>query len=198
MARKHARAHAYFRCTPREGRHGQAASAAGLHSTARHAAPTLIHTTTHARRSWCVGGRGGADYRALWIEDFAAKRRMAKLLFHSGERGWTIPKAYEVHRSVIGRRKRYSMDRISDQAMGLDPLATRLKEWILKSGERVQLVNRCLSGTWLPRLQLDVLSALRCTARCMIVENGRPPPWMTTWQRDMQCSASGLRPRDAI
>lgn len=109
-----------------------------------------------------------------WQEGVAAKLRMAKLLFANAGIRLTIPEAYEVHRRVIQWRARYSNDRIPDQAVGLDPLTTRLMEQVMRSWSRVCFMNRYLAGTLLPRLELDIVPALACAAHFMIVADQAP------------------------
>jgi nitroreductase len=108
-------------------------------------------------------------YRVHWLEGLSAKLRMAKLLFANAGIRLTIPEAYEVHKRIIQWHARYSDDRIPDQAVGLDPLTTRLMEWAMQSWPRVRFMNRYLAGTILPRLQLDIIPALACAAHFMIV-----------------------------
>jgi hypothetical protein len=69
----------------------------------------------------------------------------------------TIPEAYEVHTKVIEWGARYSRDRIPDQAIGLDPAALKLMRWALGKWSRVRFLNKYLAGTFLPRLQLELI-----------------------------------------
>ncbi len=41
--------------------------------------------------------------------------------------------------------------------------------WALQSWARVQFLNRFLAGTWLPRLQMDLIAGLGCAAHFVIV-----------------------------
>ena len=41
--------------------------------------------------------------------------------------------------------------------------------WGLQSWDRVKMLNRFFAGTWLPRLQMDLLTGLRCAAHFVIV-----------------------------
>jgi molybdopterin/thiamine biosynthesis adenylyltransferase len=113
-------------------------------------------------------------FRVIWLEGKTTLRQVAKLLFRNAYIRLTIPEAYTVHRDVIEWNTQFSQDRIPDQALGLDPLTTRLMRWALKSWKRVNFMNTYLSGTWLPRLQMDILPVLRCAAHFVIVA-GEPP-----------------------
>lgn len=113
-------------------------------------------------------------YHLVWLDQPQQKRAMAKLVFDNAGIRLTIPEAYEVHRNVIEWRSRYSADRIPDQAVGLDPLTTRLMEWTLQKWERVTFLNRYLAGTLMPRIQLDLIPALRCAGHFVLVAN-KPP-----------------------
>lgn len=116
----------------------------------------------------------GPGHFVHWIEGGTARRRMAQLLFVAAELRLTIPEAYEVHRSVIQWNSRYSEDRVPDQAIGLDPLTTRLMAWVMQNWRRVEFFNKYLAGTWAPRIQLDLLPALFCAAHYVLV--AREPP----------------------
>jgi nitroreductase len=111
----------------------------------------------------------GDDHRVIFREDRASRRRMAALLFHSARLRLTMPEAYLVHRDAIEWGARFSLDRVPEAAVGLDPLTARLMRWVMKSWGRVQFFNRFLAGTWTPRIQLDVLPALMCAAHFVLV-----------------------------
>src|SRR3569623_1895914 len=113
-------------------------------------------------------------YRVVWLEQPRHKRAMARLVFANAGIRLTIPEAYAVHSKVIAWRSRYSADRIPDQAVGLAPLTTRLMEWTLQKWERVVIFNRYLAGTLLPRIQLDVMPALRCAGHFVLVAAAPP------------------------
>jgi hypothetical protein len=113
-------------------------------------------------------------FEILWLEGARARWRMARLLFANAKIRLTIPEAYEVHRRVIAWRARYSADRIPDQAVGLDPIATRLMGWVMQDWRRVRFFNRFLAGTLVPRIQLDFVPALACAAHVALIAP-RPP-----------------------
>lgn len=134
-----------------------------------------LHTrplTSHERNTLEAALPPG--YRVHWQEGWRSKRNMAQLLFANAGIRLTIPEAYEVHKRVIQWRARYSDNRIPDQAVGLDPLTTRLMEWTLQSWSRVRFMNRYLAGTLLPRIELDIIPALACAAHFMIVADHAP------------------------
>jgi hypothetical protein len=113
-------------------------------------------------------------FEVLWLEGVRARWSMARLLFANAKIRLTIPEAYEVHRRVIAWRSRYSADRIPDKAVGLDPIATRLMGWVMQDWRRVQFFNRFLAGTFVPRIQLDLVPALACAAHVALLAP-RPP-----------------------
>lgn len=100
----------------------------------------------------------------LWLEGFSARLQTAQLMFHSAKIRLTSPEAYEVHRDIIDWRQQFSTDKVPEQALGTDPMTTRLMEFVMGSWERVQFFNRFLAGTWAPRIQLDWLPSLMCGA----------------------------------
>lgn len=113
-------------------------------------------------------------YRILWLEGFRDRFRAARLMFNNAKLRLTIPEAYEVHRSIIEWNARFSEDRVPDQAVGLDPLTTRLMRWVMQSWQRVEFFNTFLAGTWAPRIQLDLIPGIACAAHFAIVAHKAP------------------------
>ena len=111
----------------------------------------------------------GENYRILWLDGLWNRACMAKLLFNYAKIRLTMPEAYQVHREVIQWNVCFSEDKVPDKAIGLDPLATRLMRWVMQSWGRVDFFNRYLAGTWMPRIQLDLLPGLFCGAHYVIV-----------------------------
>ena len=88
---------------------------------------------------------------------------------HKSLKPYIIEEAYEVHKRIIEWHAQFSKDKIPDQAVGLDPVALKLMRWAMESWERVQKLNQYFAGTWMPRIQLDLLPALRCAAHFVII-----------------------------
>lgn len=109
------------------------------------------------------------NYSLVLLGSATEKARVAQLLFVNSSIRLTIPQAYAVHRRVIEWGSRTSHDRIPDQAVGLNPLSLPLMRWTMKKWKRVEFMNRYLGGTLLPRLELDVIPALLCSAHFAIL-----------------------------
>ena len=116
----------------------------------------------------------GGNYAIVWCEGWRMRLAAARLLFASAKIRLTTPEAYAVHKGVIEWGARYSTDKIPDQAVGLDPLTTRVTRWVMQDWCRVEFFNRYLGGTLAPRLQLDVLPALACAAHFLIAARSVP------------------------
>ena len=108
-------------------------------------------------------------YRLLWLEGAAAKWRTALLMFANAKLRLTTEEAYRVHRDIIHWGRRYSPDRVPDQALGVDALTLKLMHWIMRDWNRVQFFNRFLAGTWAPRVQMDFLPSLMCGAHFVLL-----------------------------
>lgn len=111
----------------------------------------------------------GPDYSVRTFESFDDRLKVARLLWHNARLRLTCPEAFEVHRSIIEWNARFSVDRIPEQAVGVDPLTARLMHWVMQSWERVDFFNRYLMGTIAPRIQLDFLPALACAAHLLVM-----------------------------
>ena len=116
----------------------------------------------------------GPDHQVTWLEGAPTRRRIAKLLFDSAKLRLTMPEAYLVHRDAIDWAQRFSHDRVPEAAVGLDPGTARLMRWVMKSWDRVEFFNRYLAGTVAPRVQLDLIPAMRCAAHFVLSSNGTP------------------------
>jgi sulfur-carrier protein adenylyltransferase/sulfurtransferase len=116
----------------------------------------------------------GPRFTIAWLSSSSQRRQMARLLFHNAHIRLTIPEAFQVHRDVIEWNAQYSEDRMPDQAVGLDPMTLRLMRWAMASWKRVNFMNRFLGGTLAPRLQLDVMPAVRCAAHFVLVAPSAP------------------------
>tara|TARA_R110002072_G_scaffold84388_21_gene191466 strand:+ start:2470 stop:4440 length:1971 start_codon:yes stop_codon:yes gene_type:complete len=111
----------------------------------------------------------GEGFSVVWIEGGAGRRQMAKLLFHNAHIRLSTPEAYAVHRQNIEWGVQFSEHHIPEGALGLDAPTRRIMRWALQSWGRVRLLNRFFAGTWLPRLQMDLRTALGCAAHFVIV-----------------------------
>ncbi|MCF6356130.1 MAG: nitroreductase family protein [Candidatus Polarisedimenticolaceae bacterium] len=139
-------------------------------------------------------------YRILWLEGFNNRLRTAFLMFNNANIRLTIPEAYEEHKKVIEWRAQYSKDRIPDQALGTDPVLTRTMEWAMKSWGRINALNHYAAGTWLPRIEMDLIPGIACAAHFVIIANETPQQpgdytqagraiqrfWLTVTQLDLQ------------
>lgn len=116
----------------------------------------------------------GTSYQLLWLEGFNNRLRAAKLMFSNAKLRLTLPEAYRTHAAVIEWNARFSDDKVPDQALGADPVTTRLMQVIMHSWSRVDFFNRYLAGSLVPRLQMDLLPGLACGAHFVLLAD-RPP-----------------------
>lgn len=120
----------------------------------------------------------GSDFHVSWLEGWAERIRQARMLSLNGRLRLILPEAFETHRNAIHWGSDRSEDRIPAQAIGLDPFLLRTTRWALRSWARVDFLNRYLAGTWLARVELDVLPGLFCAAHFSI--HSRSPLKTTT------------------
>ncbi|PTD96953.1 nitroreductase family protein [Pseudothauera lacus] len=110
----------------------------------------------------------GEDYALEFFESFAARRAMAAVMWHNAHIRLTCPEAFAVHREIIEWGARYSADRIPERAVGVDRATGLLMRWVMQSWARVRFFNRFLLGTVPPRIQLDYIPALACSAHVLM------------------------------
>lgn len=117
-------------------------------------------------------------YDVTWLEGLPLKLQMAQLLSHAGKLRLSIPEAYEVHRKIIQWNATFSKDRVPDQAIGLDKMTLRLMHWVMKSWRRVDFFNTFLAGSFVPRIELDIIPAIACAAHFFIIAKNKPDSLM--------------------
>jgi molybdopterin/thiamine biosynthesis adenylyltransferase len=108
-------------------------------------------------------------FDCVWLEGLPKKLAVARLLSHSSWLRMTLAAAHRTHVRVIEWQASHSADRIPDRAIGLDRLTLRLMRWVLGDQRRALFFARWLGGTWIPRLQLDLIPAVACGAHLAIV-----------------------------
>lgn len=141
----------------------------------------------------------GSNYRVMWLEKPRERFTVAKMLFHSAKIRLVTPEAYRVHKDIIQWQAQFSDDRVPDQALGTDPLTTRLMRFVMQSWGRVEMFNRFFAGTWAPRIQLDFIPGIACAAHFLLLAE-KPPRdiddyiaagravqrfWLTATQQDL-------------
>lgn len=114
----------------------------------------------------------GPGYTVHWIE---GKRRLqaAMLMYRNARLRLTMPEAFQVHRSIIDWDRIRSPDKVPAQALGVDALTLKVMHWAMHSWARMRTMNM-LTGTWGPRLQMDLLPGLGCAAHYVIKADHAP------------------------
>ena len=114
------------------------------------------------------------SHHVIWLEGGDTKLKTALLMFRSAKLRLTMPEAYRVHSDVIEWNAQFSVDRIPDQALGVNGATTRLMRFVMHSWERVEFFNNFLAGTWAPRIQMDFIPALACAAHFVLHSKTAP------------------------
>jgi nitroreductase len=115
----------------------------------------------------------GPAFAVTWIEGFNQKLKAACLMFNNARLRLTMPEAYEVHRRIIHWNTVHSPDRVPDQALGVDKATLKLMKWAMVSWKRLSFMNS-LTGTWAPRLQMDLIPGLACAAHFVLKARHQP------------------------
>jgi len=110
-------------------------------------------------------------YSIRWLEGAAQRRRCAMLMFRSAHIRLTTPEAYEVHRHIIDWGRQFSTTKVPDQALGVGKPVLTMMRFVLQDWRRVAFSNRFLAGTWMPRLQMDLWTGLRCGAHYVLLSD---------------------------
>jgi hypothetical protein len=115
----------------------------------------------------------GESYTVTWMEGFQARLKAANLMFNNARLRLTMPEAFETHRRIIHWGVDRSPDRVPAKALGVDPATLKLMKWAMVSWKRMATIN-ALTGTWAPRLQMDLIPGLACAAHFVLKARQQP------------------------
>lgn len=132
----------------------------------------LIPLTVEQRNA--LNAAAGKNYSIQLYETLPERYKIAKLLWQNAHIRLTCPEAYQVHKKMIEWNARFSIDRIPERAIGVDPITAKLMHWVMQSWERLNFFNRYLLGTIAPRIQLDLIPAIFCAAHLLIKAEKAP------------------------
>jgi molybdopterin/thiamine biosynthesis adenylyltransferase len=107
-------------------------------------------------------------FKVHWFEDFDSKLQVAKLMYGSAYTRLIMQEGFDVHSKIIEWNARFSKDKIPDQALGVDLITAKLMKWTLGKWERFEFFAKYLGGTVLPRVQLDFMTSIRCSAHFIL------------------------------
>ncbi|SFN44039.1 Nitroreductase family protein [Nitrosospira briensis] len=116
----------------------------------------------------------GERFRIIWLEGFAKRWQTALLMFSNAKLRLTMPEAYKVHREIIKWGNNTGEEGVPAKTLGLDPLTLRLMQWVMESWQRVEFFNTYLAGTLAPRIQMDLIPGIACSAHFVILAEREP------------------------
>lgn len=116
-----------------------------------------------------------AGFAVHWFETPSERWQVAKLLYGNAFTRLIMKEGYDVHSKIIDWGKKFSIDKIPEQALGVDPATAKLMKWALASWQRFEFMAKYLGGTIAPRLQLDLVPALKCSAHFVLYSTGEAP-----------------------
>lgn len=152
-------------------------------------APFLMQRTVQRRamRTTPLGAdarraleRAVPGYELVLLDTRRDRFDVASLNARNAQIRLTIPEAYDVHKSVIAWNAKTSEDRIPDASLGAGPFLLSTMRFAMASWQRVDFLNRYLGGTVLPRLMLDFLPGVFCSAHFALIA---PEAAQSTLQR---------------
>jgi len=108
-------------------------------------------------------------YSVAWFESWRERWQVASLNSRNAHIRLTIPEAFAVHKAVIAWNATTSEDRLPDASLGADPVLLAVMRWAMVNWERASFLNRYLGGTAMPRLSMDFLPGLLCSAHFALI-----------------------------
>jgi len=112
--------------------------------------------------------RAAAPFHVRWFETLKARTAIAALCMRNARIRLTIPEAYAVHRAVIDWNATTSDDRLPAASLGAGRVLLSMMQHGMASWPRLERLNRW-TGTLTPRLALDFLPGVRCSAQFVLI-----------------------------
>ncbi len=132
-----------------------------------------LHHVTLAPAQRNALEQAAAPFRIAWFDTWTARARIAALCTRNARIRLTIPEAYAAHRAVIAWHATKSEDRMPDASLGAGRLLLAIMRNAMTSWQRVDRLNRW-TGTLLPRLALDFLPGVFCSAELALIADRAP------------------------
>ena len=143
--------------------------------------------------------RAAAPFRVRWFETTKARIAIAALCMRNARIRLTIPEAYAVHRAVIDWTATTSEDRLPAASLGAGRVLLATMHYAMASWQRLERLNRW-TGTLAPRIALDFLPAVRCSAQFALIADaassrlaGRLAAGRATQRMWLTATAMGLQ-----
>ncbi|MCB1782498.1 MAG: ThiF family adenylyltransferase [Alphaproteobacteria bacterium] len=100
------------------------------------------------------------DIKIVWLESFAERQQVAKLLMKTTDIRVRLKETFEIHQNMIDWSGKDSKDKMPSASLGINPLAERLMKWALANKNRNDMFLK-LPGATLPfQIELDLIPAL--------------------------------------
>lgn len=109
-----------------------------------------------------------APYTILWFAGTQARLRAAAVNARNARIRMTIPEAHAVHAAVIDFTASTSEDKMPAVSLGAPAPLRAMMRWAMQDWKRMDAVNR-YAGTFLPRLLLDFLPGVLCSAHFVVL-----------------------------
>lgn len=118
--------------------------------------------------------RSCQPFSVMWLDSWHARWRMAALNARNAYIRLTIPEAFAVHKGVIAWNCTTSDDRLPSASLGAGYALLAIMRWAMASWERTSFLNRYAGGTILPRLIMDFVPGLFCSAHFVLIASNEP------------------------
>jgi nitroreductase len=110
----------------------------------------------------------GDELEIRWFESIGERWRIARMSTIATHIRLSIPEAFTVHQRILDWDNNFSPNGVPAKAIGLDPMTLSSMKWVMQKWQRADFLNRFAAGTVVPRLEMDVLPGLLCSAHFMM------------------------------
>tara|TARA_R110002124_G_scaffold287216_1_gene471398 strand:- start:93772 stop:94866 length:1095 start_codon:yes stop_codon:yes gene_type:complete len=110
----------------------------------------------------------GRDIEVQWYASFRKKLTVASINMTSTDIRLKIPETYTCHRDVLDWNNKFSPYGIPMASTGLSRLSLIAMKWAMARRSRLNFMNRYFCGTFIPKIELDLMPGLFCDRHFML------------------------------
>lgn len=115
----------------------------------------------------------GNELSVSWHLGLHEKLKCASLNAKASDIRLKAKEAYLEIKDMLDWNNRFSNDRIPVRTLPLSPATLCIMRWALKSWSRIDFLNTYLAGTFMPRLEMDIIPGI-CSAAHFTIESKEP------------------------
>jgi len=103
------------------------------------------------------------DIQVYWLESFADKLNITKIMMQTTDIRLRLPETYEIHRDMVDWSGNDSPDKMPYSSLGMNKLSTSSMRWSLAKRSRSEFLFKMPGSTFPIQMEVDFIPGLMCS-----------------------------------